>query len=70
MASFGDGRRMSKSLLLAPLGVGIEGGRQDEVRIDSPKTCPRDGHRHSRNALEPQGEERDGKTSSASGDRV
>jgi hypothetical protein len=69
MASFGDGRRMSKSLPLAPLGLGIEGGRQNEVRVYSPRRVHGNGHRYSRNALDPQGEERDGKTSPASGDR-
>ena len=37
MAPFGDGRRMSKSLLPAPLGLGIEGGRQNEVRLGLPR---------------------------------
>ena len=37
MASSGDGRRTSKSLLLAPLGLGIEGGRQDKVRMGLPR---------------------------------
>jgi hypothetical protein len=70
MASFGDGQRMSNSLLLAPLGVGIEGGHQNEVRVDSPRHSPRDGHQCLRGTLDLRGEERDGKMSSASGDRV
>ena len=37
MAAFGDGRRMSNSLLLAPFCVGIEGGRRDEVRLGLPR---------------------------------
>jgi hypothetical protein len=37
MASFGDDRRMSTSLPLAPLGLGIEGGRQNQVRIGPPR---------------------------------
>jgi hypothetical protein len=37
MASFGDWRRLSKSLLLAPLGLGIEGGHQNEVRMGLPR---------------------------------
>ena len=37
MASFGDGQRMSNSLLLAPFGLGIEGGRQNEVRMGLPR---------------------------------
>jgi hypothetical protein len=68
MASFGDGRRMSTSLLLAPLGLGIEGGRQNEVRMGLPRRV----HGMATDICGTQsspGVERDDKTSSASGDR-
>jgi hypothetical protein len=39
MASFGDRWRMSKSLPLAFLDLGIEGGRQNQVRIGLPRRC-------------------------------
>jgi len=60
MAPFGDGRRMSKSLLPAPLGLGIEGGRQNEVRLGLPRRVHGMAADIPRSALEPHGEERDG----------
>ena len=56
---------MSKSLPLAPLGLGIEGGRQNEVRMGLPRRV----HGMATDICGTQsspGVERDDKTSSAS----